>query len=222
MENNKEGNINCKECGSSIGIEKIELQNEDINIKYICCNSHRSEDNLRNFTGLRRKRTDKNYLHCDIHQNEKIISFCKACKAFLCFDCLCEDNHQGHERINISDQMPSKEEVKKSILEKENKLKKIEENKLIALEWTKNLSKKFEEFFENQKSFIEMESKFCEEMNYKENNILFLSSLKYIQQSTEKFSPNENLRIEDLKSSEKEIFKCFFKKEEKKEENSGK
>ena len=50
---------------------------------------------------------------CNIHNNHKYISYCFDCICHLCKECLKSRNHLNHNKINILEIQPTKEELDK-------------------------------------------------------------------------------------------------------------
>ena len=137
---------NCTECSSNIEILSINEKEGKIEFECINNNHHRKMsikeyiDKMKDFNNA-----DINNDKCKIHK-EIYICYCFDCKIHFCKECLQSRNHISHRKINILEIQPNKKELKmfeKCISYYEDKLEKIEKEKLIK---TKELNDKLTEY----------------------------------------------------------------------------
>ena len=126
----KDNNIyyNCTKCSSMIEIIEI---NKEI-IKFKCINNKHEEimeinkylEEMKKYNNIKIN-NDK----CNIHNNNKYISYCFDCNNNLCNECLKNREHINHYKNNIIEINPTEEElniIKNMINNNKNKIKNLE------------------------------------------------------------------------------------------------
>ena len=107
---------NCIECPSLIEIKYINKKNGQI--KFRCTNKHKESykimDNKIYLEKMKKYNTITiNNDKCNKHKNHKYICYCFDCICHLCEECLKSRNHLNHNKINIVEIQPTKEELNK-------------------------------------------------------------------------------------------------------------
>ena len=173
---------NCSECRSLIEI----LSFSDNIIEFKCIKeNHKVKMPINEYLAKMKK---FNNIHtnsdvCKIHE-KKYIVFCFNCNYHLCQDCLKSRNHINHNKNNIIEIQPVKEEINKIETMIEDYQKKI-----YTLEIEKiNMFYKFEEKYENDKKIVEKINQIKIKKNSDEKNKeltlnkeLYLNDIKKIK-----------------------------------------
>ena len=115
LEENKNTMYNCTECSSLIELLSI---NEDKNIiEFKCINK---ECGVKKTMPINKyfekmKKHNQKYVNedtCRKHSSNKYLSYCFNCNCHLCEECLETREHVGHNKNNIIEIKPRKEELK--------------------------------------------------------------------------------------------------------------
>ena len=105
---------NCTECPSFIEVLSI---NEDSNsIEFKCLNNENNHEkkklSIKEYLSKMEKYRQKNIEDkCKEHKNKKYISYCLDCNIHLCEECLKSRFHINHNKNNIIEIKPIKEEL---------------------------------------------------------------------------------------------------------------
>ena len=176
---------NCTKCSSLIEIISINENSNIIEFKCLNKNNHHEKEKMpiKEYLDKMQKYTNEiineiNDDTCLVHKaNNKFISYCFDCKCHLCEECLKSRTHFNHNKNNIIEIQPIKEELNilKEIIndfnfkilnlkiEKENKfkeqdslmnIKKLKENKIIKAKLAKNENNKERELKINYDNYI--------------------------------------------------------------------
>ena len=176
---------NCTKCSSLIEIISINENSNIIEFKCLNQNNHHEKEKMpiKEYLDKMQKYTNEiineiNDDTCLVHKaNNKFISYCFDCKCHLCEECLKSRTHFNHNKNNIIEIQPIKEELNilKEIIndfnfkilnlkiEKENKfkeqdslmnIKKLKENKIIKAKLAKNENNKERELKINYDNYI--------------------------------------------------------------------
>ena len=138
---------NCSECSSPIEI--LSINEEDNTIEFKCINkNHRNNISIKEYINEMKEYNDKknNNDTCIINNhNKQYECYCLDCNKHLCKECLKSRNHISHNKYNIIEIQPNKNEI--NIIENiikyyENKIDNLEREKLIK---TKELSDKLKD-----------------------------------------------------------------------------
>ena len=170
---------NCSECRSLIEI----LSFNDNIIEFKCIKeNHRNKMPINEYIEKMKKfnNINTNSDICKIHE-KKYIVFCFNCNYHLCQDCLKSRTHINHNKNNIIEIQPIKEEINKieEIIEDyEHKINNLEKEKI-------NMTHKFKEKYENDKIIIKM----LNEIKIKNN----------INEKNKELNLNKELYINDIK-----------------------
>ena len=126
---------NCPSCSSVIEILSINENENKIQFKCVNNKEHNNILNISNYLEEMDKYKDIKNLNdiCQIHDNKKYISFCLTCKCHICEECIKSKLHKNHDKIYLGEEQPSEDDIKKTKKNIElynNKIKKIEENKI--------------------------------------------------------------------------------------------
>ena len=111
-------NYNCSECSSPIEILSIDAKNG--NIEFNCVkNNHKRRMPIKEYLDKMKKYkkyNDQNINNDKCIHNNKYECFCSECKKHLCKECLKSRDHINHQKVNIIEIQPNKNELK--IIEK--------------------------------------------------------------------------------------------------------
>ena len=105
---------NCTECSSLIEILSI---NEDNNIiKFRCVNEEFNKTKVMTITEYLNKKNNYskkeiNQDLCEIHNNNKYVSYCFDCNCHICNECLKSRIHFNHNKNNIVEIQPTQREL---------------------------------------------------------------------------------------------------------------
>ena len=163
--------------------------------------------------------------NCEIHKknkSNKYINYCFHCKRHLCNECLQTREHIKHEKINIIEIQPTKEEldkIKNIIYNYQEKIESLRKKKFINKKELNNLinSKNHEKEIK-QKLKINIKNK---EEELKINDIIYLGDIEDIKKRynnelirrKNKFIEDKNKIINKYKLIyEKEKIKVIYKK----------
>jgi len=145
----KEIYYNCSECKSPIEILKLNEIESIIEFKCIN-NNHKIKMKIKEYIDKMKKYNDKNIFY-DIcsdegHEHNNYLCYCLDCKQHLCKKCLSSRIHKDHNKINILEVKPTKDEL--NIIEDiikyyENEYDKLDKEALIKI---KNISNKIKEY----------------------------------------------------------------------------
>ena len=115
LEENKNTMYNCTECSSLIELLSI---NEDKNIiEFKCINKECGVKKTMPINEYfeKMKKHNQKYVNedtCRKHSSNKYLSYCFNCNCHLCEECLETREHVGHNKNNIIEIKPRKEELK--------------------------------------------------------------------------------------------------------------
>jgi len=112
----KEINYNCTECHSLIEI--LSINEKDNTIEFRCLNDkknkHHKTISIKEFLDKSQDNTKNNNINkdiCEIHNNNKYMSFCFDCNKHLCKECLKTRDHIYHNKNNIIEIQPINTEI---------------------------------------------------------------------------------------------------------------
>ena len=205
-------NYNCTECSSLIEI--IFINEKDNIIKFKCIdNNHEKEMNIKEYLEKMEKyKNNKIKEKCEKHNNEFII-YCFDCKYHLCKECLKSKIHKKHNKNDIYELQPTKEELNiinnklikynKEIenikIEKNNKIKELDnllykekenKNKKLKIKIENNKKKEEKELIKNNKNYIKELKKIKNKYEKK---------IKEIKNKYKIINNNENIKNENIK-----------------------
>ena len=145
---------NCTECSSLIEIISINEQSNMIEFKCLSENNNheRKKMSLTEYLNKKNKFYQKkiNDDNCEVHKHNKYVAYCFDCNLHLCKECLKTRKHINHNKNNIIEIQPTKEELDiiKEVIEdyniRINDLKKENFNKIKELEIILNQNKIYE------------------------------------------------------------------------------
>ena len=132
---NNDDHYNCPECSSLIEIKSINEKDNILEYKCLNCNKNQTKKiNIKTFLEKMKKKAGNKINHdsCQIHNNNKFISYCFDCNCHLCIECLKLREHLYHNKNNIIEIQPIQEEL--NIIEDiisyyKNKIDSLEEEK---------------------------------------------------------------------------------------------
>jgi hypothetical protein len=138
-DDNNDDQYNCPECSSIIEIKSINEKDNLLEYKCLNCNKNQTKKiKIKTFLEKMEKRAGNkvNDDSCQIHNNNKFISYCFDCNCHLCFECLKLREHLYHNKNNIIEIQPIQEEL--NIIEEiisyyKIKIDTLEEEKQIKL-----------------------------------------------------------------------------------------
>ena len=126
---NEENNFNysCTECASPIEILLFDENNNEIEFK---CQKHHLKMKINEYLAKMKKYRDikLNNDICQVHDNNKYISYCFDCNKHLCEECLKLKKHIYHYKIYIIEIKPDIKilnEIEKIINKNKIKIKKL-------------------------------------------------------------------------------------------------
>ena len=208
--NNKNMCYHCSECSSLIEILSINENNNIIEFK--CIKNHgKLIMTINDYLEKMEKYNYNNNIYeeiCKIH-NKKYVSYCFNCNIHLCEECLKSRIHIDHNKNNILEIKPIKEEleiIKEIIDSYKMKIETLKNEKLIhskELEILLNQKKMKENKLIEEKIRINKQN---EEKELKVNNDKYLSD---IEEMKVKFQYEIKLRKEQLKKENNETIKKF-------------
>ena len=183
---------NCTECSSLI---EILLINEDKNIiKFKCINKNcgaKKEMPINEYFEKMEKHKQRlvNEDICREHNSNKYVSYCFDCNCHLCEECLKTGEHIGHNKNNIIEIKPIKEElniIEEVIKDYEIKIENLKNEKINRIKELENsLSAKKINEDEKLKNKIELNRK-KKSSEVKLNHDKYISDLKEIKKRYEK------------------------------------
>ena len=174
---------NCTECSSLIEILSINEYNNSIEFK--CLNQNKKQImSIKEYLEKYKKYINEkiNNEKCDIHKNNKYISYCFDCNNHLCKDCLKNKKHIQHNKNYIIEVEPIKEEldiIKEIIKHYNNETEKLKNEKL---EKIKELDIILNRKINNENKIKESNDNI---INNNEKNELILNKDRYISEIIE-------------------------------------
>ena len=106
---------NCTECPSLIEILSINEENSSIEFKCLGSSRHEKNMSIKEYLEKMKKYNNKiiNDDICKVHykKSNKFVTYCLDCNLHLCKECLESRNHINHNKNNIIEVKPIKEEL---------------------------------------------------------------------------------------------------------------
>ena len=129
----KEILYNCNECSSAIEI--LSIDEKEYGVGFDCINNnHKKKTSIKEYIDQMKKYHDDINLNKDVCiHNNKYECFCIDCKKHLCRESLILREHINHQKINIIEIQPNKNQLKliNDIIEfYEEKIDNLEKEKL--------------------------------------------------------------------------------------------
>ena len=199
---------NCTECASLIEIISFDEENNMMEFKCSNKNSHKMKMPIKEYLEKMEKFKQKSINEdiCKEHsssKNNKYITYCFDCKLHLCEECLKTRNHINHNKNNIIEIKPMKEEL--NIMEGIIKYYKIQlENlkneKLIKTMELKNTfenqkideNNRIKEIIQNNKNINEMELKLNEDKYLQDIKVINNNSKNELRERNKKYEQDIN------------------------------
>ena len=193
----------CSECSSLIEILSISEDNNIIEYKCLNKNNNHFKKIMTINEYLEKMKNHKNKILnqdiCQIHKNNKYISYCFDCNQHLCNECLKTRNHINHYKNNIIEIQPIKEEldiIKEVINDYKTKIENFKKDRIIKLKELKDI------FNYNQMK----ENKIISEKNIKNEN----NKIKELKMINDKYlSDIEEIKKKYDEEIKKRKFKCI-------------
>lgn len=177
--------ICCSQCGSSIDIHQIHMEDGEYKLSFTCQNDHNVEDqSLIDFMASTPKECQE-ITTCKEHNDEKFMAYCKKCNKELCLECILEDDHKDDNRtiVNYHEAFPAKKEMKNFIEEKAKELEELDSTRNRFMDWLKNLEKRMDKLFQSQQALIEFQKAFVEHFTIRKTNYIKIKSLNYLMKT---------------------------------------
>ena len=152
---------------------------------------------------------------CTLHQGN-LIYYCETCKKYACIDCLKKNTdgiHENHKFINMSETMPTINEIKK-LKNKINEKEKTYEDLIQSLDrWSKKILEKVEKLKQQLKKEIELLKKLFYNFNQNFANLAyydnFYNTINYIKNINNE-SLNKFQVCDNFEQKTKNLFNFFF------------
>ncbi|MCQ2821342.1 MAG: TLD domain-containing protein [archaeon] len=204
--------IVCTQCGSSIDIDYIKMEDGEYKMTFKCQNDHTIEDqSLIEYMSSQQKESKEN-TSCNTHNGEKYVAYCTKCQKNLCFECAVEDEHMEEEGVilNYPQIFPARKQMKEFIQEKTKELEELEAAKTKVINWLDKMKERMEKLFQSQQALIEFQKAFVEHFKIKNLNYTKIKSLNYLMSKLKyhKETPNlkDNTFDDNFKPLEQKIF----------------
>ena len=204
--------IVCSQCGSSIDIQQIQMDDGEYKICFKCQNDHVVEDQSLYEYMKTQPKENKEITSCKDHNGEKYVSYCTKCQKNLCFECVLDDEHKGEQGvlINFPEVFPARKEMKAFIAQKAKELEDLEGARQRVMEWFEKIKERMDKLFLSQQALIEFQKAFVEHFTIRRLNYIKIKSLNYLmnQLKYNKETPNlsEKTFEQNFKPLEKNLF----------------
>ena len=183
------GQCKVKNKGNSQNHEFFKCLTCKINLCILCKSRHESEHNIIKYDL-------KNFI-CPKH-NDTFFNYCKNCHCNICFSC--DDEHTGHDIINLMGIKPDIKRTKEKLLEMKKEI-----DILINLKKTLNQSKELIEVINIVNIYYNINNDILANYEVKNRNYQMLQNLKEINNNNEILDAlkkiNSSINIKDIMSN---------------------
>ncbi|MCQ2821218.1 MAG: TLD domain-containing protein [archaeon] len=188
--------IVCPQCGTSMEIEEIKLEDGEYKMTFKCQNEHRIEDQSLTEYMTNQPKESKEITICKDHNGEKYVAYCTKCNKNLCMECVIDDEHMNEKGaiLNYPQIFPPRKVMKEFIQQKTNELEDLKDSKNKMIQWLDKLKDRTEKLFQSQEALIEFQKAFVEHFTLRKLNYTKIKSLNYLMNQLKYHHETPNLK----------------------------